>query len=51
MEGVRIWDGPQGNGVIRVRVRKDDLGIVKERVRKVLSERGVEGVCVDVVRG
>lgn len=51
VEGVRIWDGPQGNGVLRVRVRKDDLGIVKERVRRVLSERGVEGVCVDVVRG
>lgn len=48
IEGVRIWDGA---GTIRVRVKKDDLGIVKGRVGRVLGTQKVEGVCVDVIRG
>jgi zinc transporter 5/7 len=48
IEGVRIWDRA---GSIRVRVKKDDLGIVRERVGRVLGTNGIEALCVDVVRG
>jgi len=48
VEGVRLWDA---QGTVRVVVRKDDLGVVRERVKRVFSSRGGEGVCVDVVRG
>jgi hypothetical protein len=48
LEGVRIWEG---GGTLRVKVKKDDLGIVRERVGRVLGKEGVEGVVVDVVRG
>jgi solute carrier family 30 (zinc transporter), member 5/7 len=47
IDGVRIWEG---GGTIRVQVKKDDLGIVRERVKRVLSNTGEESVCVDVVR-
>jgi len=47
IEGVRIWNGA---GSIRVRVKEDDLGIVKERVGRVLGANGIETVCVDTVR-
>jgi solute carrier family 30 (zinc transporter), member 5/7 len=47
LEGVRIWEG---GGTLRVKVKKDDLGIVRERVGRVLGKEGVEGVVVDVVR-
>ena len=48
VEGVRLWDA---QGTVRVVVRKDDLGVVRERVKRVFGSRGGEGVCVDVVRG
>jgi solute carrier family 30 (zinc transporter), member 5/7 len=48
IDGVRIWDG---GGTVRVQVKKDDLGIVGERVGRVLGMKGVEEVCVDVIRG
>jgi hypothetical protein len=47
LENVRVWEG---GGTMRVRVRKDDLGIVKERVGRVLKKEGMEGICVDVLR-
>ena len=47
LEGVRIWDRA---GVLRVRVKKDDLGVVAGRVGRVLQGVGLEGVIVDVVR-
>ena len=47
VEGVRIWDGA---GVVRVRVKKDDLGVVAGRVGRVVKEGGLEGLLVDVVR-
>jgi hypothetical protein len=49
IEGVRIWEGG-GNGMVRVRVKKDDLEVVRGRVGRVLGGKGVVGVCVDVVR-
>lgn len=50
IEVVRIWEGGE-QGTVKVRVKKDDLGIVRERVGRVLRGKGVDGVCVDVVRG
>lgn len=48
IDGVRIWEN---GGTVRVRVKKDDLGIVRERIGRVLAgKEGVEGICVDVVR-
>jgi solute carrier family 30 (zinc transporter), member 5/7 len=50
IDGVRIWEN---GGTIRVRVKKDDLGIVRERIGRVLAgpgKEGVEGICVDLVR-
>jgi solute carrier family 30 (zinc transporter), member 5/7 len=48
LEGVRIWEG---GGTVRVKVKKDDLGIVRERVGRILGKERIEGVVVDVVRG
>ena len=45
IEGVRMWEG---GGTVRVKVKKDDLGVVRERVVRVLKEN--EGVRIDVVR-
>jgi zinc transporter 5/7 len=47
LENVRVWDG---GGTIRVKVKKDDLGVVRERVARVLKKEAMEGVCIDVVR-
>jgi len=49
IDNVRIWEN---GGSIRVKVKKDDLGIVRERLSRVLAGKteGVEGICVDVVR-
>lgn len=47
LEGVRIWDG---QGVLKVRVRKDDLGVVSGRVGRVVKSVGMEGLVVDVIR-
>jgi len=47
LEVVRIWDRA---GVVRVRVKNDDLGVVAGRVGRVLQRAGLEGVIVDVVR-
>ena len=47
LENVRVWDG---GGTLRVRVKKDDLGVVKDRVARVLKKEGMEGVHIDVVR-
>jgi len=46
---VRVWEGG-GKGTVSVRVKKDDLWVVRERVRRVLRSKGVDGVCIDVVR-
>jgi cation diffusion facilitator family transporter len=48
LENVRVWEG---GGTMRVRVKKDDLWVVKERVGRVLKREGMEGVCIDVLRG
>lgn len=48
VEGVKLWEG---GGTVRVVVKKDDLGVVRERVKRVLSGKGGKEVCVDVVRG
>lgn len=47
IEGVRIWEE---GGTLRVRVEKDDLGVVKERIGRVLKSETLEGVCIDVIR-
>jgi zinc transporter 5/7 len=47
LENVRVWDG---GGTLRVRVKKDDLGVVRDRVARVLKKEGMEGVHIDVVR-
>lgn len=47
VEGVRVWDG---EGVLRVRVRKDDLGVVGGRVARSLKGNGLEAVVIDVLR-
>lgn len=48
IDGVKVWDA---GGTVRVSVKKDDLSVVRERVARVLSREGTEGVCIDVVRG
>src|SRR5277367_5081656 len=48
IDGVKIWEG---GGTVRVSVKKDDLSVVRERVGRVLSREGTEGVCIDIVRG
>ena len=47
IEGVRIWEG---EGTVRARVMKDDLGVVLKQIDRVLGAKGVEGVCIDVIR-
>lgn len=47
IEGIRIWED---GGTLRVRVKKDDLGVVKERVSRLLSKEHVEGMYIDMVR-
>jgi zinc transporter 5/7 len=47
LENVRVWEG---GGTLRVRVKKDDLGIVRERVGRVLKKEEMDEVYVDVVR-
>ena len=47
IDGVRIWDG---GGTLRVRVKKDDLGVVRERVRRALGTEHMTEICIDVVR-
>jgi hypothetical protein len=48
LDGVRIWDG---GGTVRVRVKKDDLAIVRERISRLLAgKEGLEGISVDVIR-
>jgi solute carrier family 30 (zinc transporter), member 5/7 len=47
VEGVRVWGG---EGVLRVRVRKDDLAVVGGRVGRSLKGSGLEGVVIDVQR-
>ena len=49
IEEVKIWEGG-GTGTVRVRVKKDDLGVVRDRIGRVVRGKGVDGVCIDVVR-
>ena len=47
IEGGRIWEE---GGTVRVKVKKDDLGVVRERVGRVLSKEHLDGVYIDMVR-
>jgi pilus assembly protein CpaC len=42
-----VWDGG-GKRSIRIRVASQDLEVLKERVRKLLEEAGIEGVALEI---
>jgi solute carrier family 30 (zinc transporter), member 5/7 len=48
IETVKLWED---GGSIKVRIKKDDLMVVRERVGRLLDRKGFEGVYVDAIRG